>query len=452
MRYRLHARRAALLIGVALAVQWSLAAQTRPATRPISYDVMDSWRSIQGTRVSSDGRWLAYALTAQGEDGELVVRNLGSGQELRSPRGTGPSFTQDGKFIVFTIAQTKADEEREARQNQGRSNQNAGPEGAGQGTGRGGQAARTPRTGLGIMALPSGEVTTIEKTGSFRLPEESSAWLAYYKGVGGTSGGGRGGAGGRGGRGGGGRQAGPATPPAPAAAERGQENQEPGSTPREKRKDPGSDLILRNLATTEEITIPDVTEYRLRQEGRVARVLDLVPGGRERRGLRAPDERRLRQDASLRTRPLQEPHVRRRRAAARVPERQRGVRQAGVPVPPVLLESGGLAGGRDRLCRHGRHAGRHGRRRHRRAAIFERRQAPLPGDRSAAGGAARSGHPHAGGDPGRSLVVEGSDHSADAARARRPGAPAELSCGRSPARQEARAARDRGNPDRESDR
>ena len=113
MRYRLHARRAALLIGVVLAVQWSLAAQTRPATRPISYDVMDAWRSIQGTRLSSDGQWLAYALTSQGEDGELVVRNLGSGQELRSPRGTGPSFTPDGKFVVFTIAQTKADEERE---------------------------------------------------------------------------------------------------------------------------------------------------------------------------------------------------------------------------------------------------------------------------------------------------------------------------------------------------
>jgi dipeptidyl aminopeptidase/acylaminoacyl peptidase len=269
MRYRLDGRRVALLIGAVLAVQWSLAAQTPPVTRPISYDVMDSWRSIQGTRLSSDGQWLAYALTAQGDDGELVVRNLGSGHELKAARGTGPSFTQDGRFVIFTIAQTKAEEERENQQNQGRSNQNAGQEGGSQETGRGSQASRTPRTGLGIMALPSGEATTIEKVGSFRVPEESSAWLAYFKGVGGTSGGGRGGAGGRGGRGaGGGRQGGP--PPAaaaPAAGERGQEAQEAGSTPREKRKDPGSDLILRNLATKEEITIPDVIEYDFDKKG-----------------------------------------------------------------------------------------------------------------------------------------------------------------------------------------
>ena len=87
--------------------------------------------------------------------------------------------------------------------------------------------------------------------------------------------------------------------------------------------------ILRNLATRQEITIPEVTEYDFDKKGAWL-VYRSRPGGREGRRVRAPDERRLRQDASLRTRPLQEPHVRRRRAAARVPERQGGVRQAGV--------------------------------------------------------------------------------------------------------------------------
>ncbi len=36
------------------------------------------------------------------------------------------------------------------------------------------------------MTLADGKVTTVEKVGSFLLPEESSAWLAYYKGVGGA--------------------------------------------------------------------------------------------------------------------------------------------------------------------------------------------------------------------------------------------------------------------------
>ena len=57
------------------------------------------------------------------------------------------------------------------------------------------------------MALPGGEVTTVEQISTFRLPEESSVWLAYHKGRAGAGGGrgagGRGaGAGGRAGGGG----------------------------------------------------------------------------------------------------------------------------------------------------------------------------------------------------------------------------------------------------------
>jgi dipeptidyl aminopeptidase/acylaminoacyl peptidase len=264
MRLRLHGRSVVLLVGALLAFQWALTAQS-PATgkRPITYDVMDSWRSIQGTRLSSDGQWLAYALTAQGDDGEMVVRNLRSNQEFRHPRGTTPTFTADGKFLVFTIVPTKAEDEKVAAQErQSGENQAGGNPPGGRGQGRGNQARNQPRNSLAIMTLAGGDVKTVEKVGSFLLPEESSTWLAYYKGTGGTGGGGggrggRGGAAGRGGGAGGGRQG------APAAAAQAAGNERPdgrGATG-EKRKDPGSDLILRNLATAEETTIPDVTEY-----------------------------------------------------------------------------------------------------------------------------------------------------------------------------------------------
>src|SRR5205085_10129500 len=157
---------------------------------------VDYWKSIQGTRLSDDGQWLAYATSAQSEDGELFVRNVRSGQEFKHARGTAPVFTPDGKFVVFTIAQAKAEEEKEAAANPGGAETPAAETPAAPSTGSGqagrggrGAAARTPRTGLGIMTLADGQVKTFDKVGSFRLPEKSSTWLAYYKGVGGAGGG-----------------------------------------------------------------------------------------------------------------------------------------------------------------------------------------------------------------------------------------------------------------------
>ena len=74
--------------------------------KALSYDAYDAWWSIQGTTLSRDGEWLAYALTSQGLDGQLVVRNLRTGQELKHPRGTNPAFTPDGKVVTFTCVAT----------------------------------------------------------------------------------------------------------------------------------------------------------------------------------------------------------------------------------------------------------------------------------------------------------------------------------------------------------
>src|SRR5579884_3453463 len=157
------------LAAALLAFQFHPAAQAAAAKRPLGYDAVDDWRSIQGIRLSDDGQWLAYATTMQGDDGEVIVRNLRTGQEFRQPRGTSPQFTPDAKFVVFTIAQPKADELKDA------ASETQTPEepAAEQPSGRGNQS-RVPKTGMGIMSLPDGQVKTFEKVGSFALPENSS--------------------------------------------------------------------------------------------------------------------------------------------------------------------------------------------------------------------------------------------------------------------------------------
>ena len=321
----------AVLCSALLACSWAswssvpLDAQSAvTGKKPLSYDAYDAWWSIQGTTLSRDGEWLAYALTSQGLDGQLVVRNLRTGQELRHPRGTNPAFTPDGKVVTFTIAQTKADEEKERLAGRGRGGENAAGRGteAGQGQGQGRGGANTPpRTSAGIMTLATGQVATVERVSGVSLPEESSSWAAMHRGRAGGGRGGRGGAfGGRGGRGG-------ATPEPPAAAApqaTAGEGQAEGA-PRGKRKDNGSDSD--RAESRHRSGNDDPARQRLRVvEGRIlARLCDFVCEGRRGRRIRPQDERRHDRHAAQRQRELQEPRLRRSWRAARVPQRPGGV-------------------------------------------------------------------------------------------------------------------------------
>src|SRR5512142_3225489 len=78
--------RLALLLLV-LCTCCALVAQTK---RPITHRDYDSWRNIQNQTLSRDGRFLAYGLFPQEGDGEVVVRNLQTGQEYREPAGAKP--------------------------------------------------------------------------------------------------------------------------------------------------------------------------------------------------------------------------------------------------------------------------------------------------------------------------------------------------------------------------
>src|SRR2546425_11196582 len=137
-----------------------LAASAQQAKKPITHDVYDSWKTIQGTKISIDGAWLAYALVPQDGDGELVVRNLKTSAEIRAPRGRDPIITTDNHFVVFAIAPLKkdVDQARKAKKK---------PE-------------DMPKNGVGFVNLSSGQVTTAaEHVKSFRVPDETPQLLVF---------------------------------------------------------------------------------------------------------------------------------------------------------------------------------------------------------------------------------------------------------------------------------
>ncbi len=204
----------------------SAASHALASKKPLSYDAYDGWRSIQGTQISRDGTWLVYALVLEDGDGELVALNLKTNKEFRSARGKQPVITSDGKFVAFTIAPLKAEVDKAKKDKK--------------------KPEEQPKPGLGIMNLSTGEVSTVERVKSFKIPEESGASIAYLL-----------------------------EPPLKSAEEKKADEKkeeakkEEGKDQKkeEKKKEPGTDLIVRELGTGKETKVAEVVEYAWPKSG-----------------------------------------------------------------------------------------------------------------------------------------------------------------------------------------
>jgi dipeptidyl aminopeptidase/acylaminoacyl peptidase len=213
MRERLRFRSSvALVLILWLGSAAAFAQQNAQQKKPITHDVYDSWKSIQGTRLSADGVWLAYALTPQDGDGELVVRNLKTNAEIHAARGRDPNITSDGRFVVFAIAPYKKDVDtaRKAKKK---------PE-------------EMPKNGVGVINLASGQTTTLaEHVKSFRVPDDSPRIVVFLT--------------------------------APAVAATG----EAGGPKKREKKQPGTDLVIRDLAAGTQATVAEVSDFALSKDG-----------------------------------------------------------------------------------------------------------------------------------------------------------------------------------------
>ena len=211
-----------------------LAAQ---AKRAITQDTYDQWRTITGATLSPDGKYAMYTVGPVVGDGEVVIRATSGDSEWRFARGyTGrpqlqpaadsaalfsappAQFSAGSTVAVFMTYATRAEFETARR---------AKP-----------RALPPPRTSLTIVALADGKALVIPRVRSFRFARDGGKYLAYLmeadsaapaSGGASPAGGGRGGA--RGGA------AGNARP------------------------DPAAPLMLRDLATGQELKIDDVTAY-----------------------------------------------------------------------------------------------------------------------------------------------------------------------------------------------
>jgi dipeptidyl aminopeptidase/acylaminoacyl peptidase len=257
MRPRLK-RSASLLCAVALLVSLAAAQQPAPAKRALTHQDYDSWRSILASQLSRDGKFVAYAYVPQDGDGEIVVRNIATGVDWRAPRGYRPPvpppddpganlaefqaeqarllrpvFTADNRLVVFGTEPTKAELNKAKKDKK--------------------KPEDMPKNGLSIMDLANGTVTRIERVKTFRVPEDNGGFIAYQL------------------------ESKPEEKPAPtepSAVAPGESN-EPKPAPSQrppaakgKKKEYGTDLVLRNTTTADERKFSDVLDFTISKDAK----------------------------------------------------------------------------------------------------------------------------------------------------------------------------------------
>lgn len=226
-------------------------AQT-PAKRPLHHRDYDPWKTISGQVLSRDGHFLAYSLFPEEGDGEIVVRNLTTGKEVRDSAGSLPlapdtqnfeapaeaaggggrgarlAFTADGKYLISTAFAKKADTDQAKKDKK--------------------RADEMPKSSLLIFDLTAMSASRVADVASFQVPENGESLLAYLKGA----------------------KAGAAAAPAENHDDQDQRGGRGGGAGRGgARAKFGADLVLRDLRVqAKERTFEDVTEYSMSKDGK----------------------------------------------------------------------------------------------------------------------------------------------------------------------------------------
>lgn len=82
---------------------FSLFAQTSSEKKILTLDEFGKWRSIRSATISDDGNWITYVYSLRDKDDTLYVKNLVNEKQYQIPGGTGPKFSDDSRWISYTI-------------------------------------------------------------------------------------------------------------------------------------------------------------------------------------------------------------------------------------------------------------------------------------------------------------------------------------------------------------
>ncbi len=151
-----------LLPGFGQVKEEKTAAELRPLEN-IS-DIM-AWKSIRSSVISNDGLWFAYRLAPQEGDGEVIFKQIKGNKEYKFPAGESPLYSMGGRIALSPDSQWGAfailPTRKEARKLK--------------------KQKKRSFNKMGLVDLSTGKMTEFEKVSSFSFSGENPGWLAAKK-------------------------------------------------------------------------------------------------------------------------------------------------------------------------------------------------------------------------------------------------------------------------------
>ncbi len=210
--------------------------------RPLDHKDYDIWNTLGQRSISNDGKWIVYSVRPGKGVATLFIRELASKKQYVVKSGASARFSFDSQYLAYII-QPDPEVIKKLRAEKKKPDQ-------------------FPKPKLEILNLKTGQYKTIPEVASFRFPEKAGGWIAYNA-------------------------------PKPQVGETvkteqskinetyeitptGLKKSKPGkpsttkkSKPKkEKKKSPGSTMVIRNLESGIEKRFPDVATYRFSKFGK----------------------------------------------------------------------------------------------------------------------------------------------------------------------------------------
>jgi len=127
--------------------------------RPLQHEDVNEWIRIGSTRLSEDGKWVAWVEAPDEGDGVLHVSSADGKTSYSIPRGSSPTISYESRYVFFSIV-PQADSVRQKKIDKVKSKD-------------------MPSDTLGILSLSTGAIEKIPNVDSFKAPSEGDGWMAY---------------------------------------------------------------------------------------------------------------------------------------------------------------------------------------------------------------------------------------------------------------------------------